>query len=130
MLTELEQKLIRLALDPAAAPGEIANCARMLIEQLRKRGATFDEILGAAEGARAASQSPEYWAPDYGLCVMPFGKHRGKEFKDIPPSYLRWLLGELRRDANRPASPAAAYTYTAPPKFPNLADEIEKFLNQ
>ena len=22
---------------------------------------------------------------------MPFGKHRGKSFKDIPSNYMRWL---------------------------------------
>lgn len=111
-LTELEQKLMRLALDPAAAPGEIENCARMLIEQWRKRGLTLDQILGPAVQSPAA----EYYAPDFGLCVMPFGKHKGKEFKDIPPSYLRWLKGELETSPNS--------------KFPRLLEEIISFLNQ
>jgi hypothetical protein len=112
-LTDLEQKLLRLALDPGAQPGEIANCARMLIEQWRKRGLSFDDILGAPPGAVKA---PEYWAPDYGLCVMPFGKHKGKEFKDVPPSYLRWLKAELAQNPNT--------------RFPSLIEEITNFLNQ
>jgi uncharacterized protein (DUF3820 family) len=112
-LTELEQKLMRLALDPAAAPGEIENCARKLFEQWRKRGLTIEQILGEPQ---AAAANPEYWAPDYGLCVMPFGKHKTKEFKDIPPSYLRWLKQELEQSPNQ--------------KFPNLLEEITNFLNQ
>lgn len=110
-LTELEQKLMRLALDPAAAPGEIENCARKLFE--RRRGLTVEQILGDPQPAAAG---PEYWAPDYGLCVMPFGKHKTKEFKDIPPSYLRWLKQELEQSPNQ--------------KFPGLLEEITKFLNQ
>lgn len=27
--------------------------------------------------------------------VMPFGKHKGKRFDDIPAGYLEWALGEL-----------------------------------
>ena len=38
MLTELEQKLLALALDHAAQPGEWATAAMKLIQSLRERG--------------------------------------------------------------------------------------------
>jgi hypothetical protein len=110
MLTEQQQKLMRLALDPAAQPGEIANAARMVVEQWRKEGLTLEQIFG-----ENGQRPPEYWAPDYGLCTMPFGKHKGKEFKDIPPSYLRWLSHDMRENGT---------------KFPSLLEEIENFLDQ
>ena len=119
MLTELEQKLIRLALDPAAAPGEIQNCAIKLVEFWRKRGLTVEQVFGAnGAGAQLVQQ---YWAPDYGLCVMNFGKHKGKEFKDIPPSYFHWLLAKLKTE---PADPRYRDSNA------RLISEIENFLNQ
>jgi hypothetical protein len=116
MLTELEQKLVRLALDPAAQPGEIQACAIKLVAVWRKRGLTADEIFGV--GSALAAQ---YWAPDYGLCTMTFGKHKGKQFKDIPPSYFRWLLVKLK---NEPCDPKYQDSNA------RLIEEIENFLAQ
>lgn len=114
-LAELEVKLLRLALDPGAHPGEVEGAALRLIMLWRRRGLTIEAFQ--ANGA-AAAPAVQYYAPDYGLCKMPFGKHKDKEFKDIPPSYLRWLLNERRTNPN-PLD-----------KHPNLNDEIEQFLNQ
>jgi len=114
MPSELEQKLLRLALDPGAQPGEIQAAAIKLVEYWRKKGMHLNDILGQPNGQ--AAQPPAYYAPDYGLCTMPFGKHKGAEFKDVPPSYLRWLLSQLKASPNQ--------------KFPKLAEEIENFLNQ
>lgn len=27
---------------------------------------------------------------------MPFGKHKGSSFMDVPPSYLEWMLREMK----------------------------------
>jgi hypothetical protein len=116
MIDELERKLIRLALDPAAQPGEIANCARMLIHHWRKRGVSAEEIFGTNGG-----QLPP-WAPDYGLCVMPFGKYKRKQFKDISPRYFKeWILPWLK---SKPADDKYAEANA------RLIDEIEHFLEQ
>lgn len=118
-LSELQRKLIRLALDPAAEPGEIRNCAIKLIALWRKEGMTAEEVFG--NDAQAIQQAQTYWAPDYGLCVLRFGKHKDKEFKDIPPSYFHWLLPELRKKG-----PGDQY-YAANQR---LINDIENFLNQ
>jgi len=44
MLNETEIKLLRLALDSGAQPGEIANAALLLIRKLRKRQASVDDF--------------------------------------------------------------------------------------
>jgi uncharacterized protein (DUF3820 family) len=87
--TERELKLIRLMLDSAAAQGEVANASRMLVEALRARAVSAQDIEESLNKAAV----PEYghWAPDYGLCTMPWGKHKGHQFKDIPPSYFRYV---------------------------------------
>ena len=28
--------------------------------------------------------------------TMPFGKHKGSSFMDVPPSYLEWMLREMK----------------------------------
>lgn len=30
--------------------------------------------------------------------VMPFGKHKGRLLKDVPPDYLLWLYDKMRID--------------------------------
>jgi hypothetical protein len=119
-LSELQQKLIRLALDRAAQPGEIANAAVKLIESWRAQGKTLEDLFG--DNALAVQEAAQqYWAPDYGLCKMRFGKHRDKEFKDIPPSYFRWLLPELKKKG--PDEPYYENNQ-------RLIEEIENFLKQ
>jgi hypothetical protein len=117
-LSALQQKLITLALDPAAQPGEISNAAVKLVESWRKEGKRLEDIFGDNQTAIAQYVN---WAPDYGLCVLNFGKHKGKEFKDIPPSYLRWLKEEKEKGL-------------AESKYPDadrrLIHEIECFLKQ
>lgn len=39
-------------------------------------------------------QLAEMSAEPMEIKYMPFGKHKGQTFDEIPPSYLRWLLGE------------------------------------
>lgn len=36
----------------------------------------------------------EYTDVDYEMFVMPFGKHQGKTFDELPPSYLLWLVDQ------------------------------------
>jgi hypothetical protein len=79
-------KLWRLLLDKSAAIGEVQTGAIKLIESLRKRGVEaqdFEQFF-APEPIR-----PQRLKPDFGLCMMPWGKHKGKIFADISPSDLR-----------------------------------------
>jgi hypothetical protein len=122
MVNELQAKLIRLALDPAAEPGEIRNAAIKLVESWRREGMSFESIFG--KNGNSIYNNDEIWAPDYGLCVLNFGKHKGKEFKDIPPSYFRWLLLKLKEDLVKDPDGKWADSNR------RLIDDIEAFLKQ
>ena len=116
-LTATELKLLRLAMDGAAAPGEIANGATKLVESLRKRGISAEQIETAFA---SKTVPPKYTRPDYGLVVCPFKKHRGEQARDIDPSYIRYMVGWIRSEHD----PGIAE------KFDQWADDMEQFLNQ
>ena len=87
MLNETEIKLLRLALDSGAQPGEIANAALLLIRKLRKRQASVDDFKQHYPEVTVYQS-----APTYGYVTMPFGKYKGLPLSDIPESYLVWVL--------------------------------------
>ena len=94
MLSEKEQKLLRLALDKAATSGESDNAAIALIRSMRTRGADPYEpaALRVAREIRKAEVKKTDWP---GSIVLEFGKHKGKALGQVPPDYLRWALGEF-----------------------------------
>lgn len=83
MFTDKERKLLRLALGIGAHDGEIDNAAVMLLRSLRSRGCTAEEIENVN---------------GYGAFVIQFGKHKGKEFREIPIDYLLWLLNAKKTE--------------------------------
>jgi uncharacterized protein (DUF3820 family) len=91
VLTELEQKLLTLALDPAAQPGEWASAATKLVKSLRDRKLNgYDPGLKQKMGV--GSKAPpvdeiEKWP---GSIIVDFGKHKGRKLAEIDPGYLRW----------------------------------------
>ena len=56
--------------------------------------------------------------PDYGLTVMPWGKHKNSLLMDIEPNYLRWARHWILQDEERAQ------------RFKDLAEAIERFLQQ
>ncbi len=107
----LVTKLLSLALNHAAAPGEIDNAGRMLIGHLRKAGAKPDDLLRG--GTRVVVQERIVYrdrpvekivyrdrpgsAPPPPEIVMPFGKHKGVPVAEIDPGYLQWVLDNCDR---------------------------------
>ena len=113
----LVQKLLSLALDSAAAPGEIENAGHMLIKHLRKGGAKADEFLRGG-GTRVVERERVVYrdrpvekivyrdrpvekivfrdrpdsAPPPPEISMPFGKHKGMPVHAVDPGYLHWVL--------------------------------------
>jgi hypothetical protein len=88
MLTDQEKKILALALDPAAASGEIQNCAVKLIAAWRKRKVVIEDF--EPNGQEPGIEPPGI---DYGAMICPFKAHKGKPLRDCPRSYLSWLLG-------------------------------------
>ena len=119
MLNDLEKKLLALALDPSVSPGEMTNASVKLIESFRRRDLSVDDFVAPLSNAQAAERKPrKTWKPAYGLCVFPWGKHKGEMFKDIAPGYLKYQLGWIKED------PARA------DRFAELATQIENFLTK
>jgi hypothetical protein len=106
--SDKKAKLLKLALDPAAQPGEISNSAAALIESLRRRHVDPHKVLN--------SQDKE---PDYGLCIFPYGQHKGKEFRLIHHTYPGYLSYQLNWIQSTPDVRA---------KFRELAISLERFL--
>jgi Putative quorum-sensing-regulated virulence factor len=118
-LSELERRLVRLALDSSAQGGEISTSATKLIKSLRSRGVDGSVLLNALEGGTdGAEVAVRMSRPDWGLTVMPWGKFKGQMFADIQPDYLRWAQQWILEDEKRAA------------RFKDLAYAIEQFLKQ
>jgi hypothetical protein len=118
-LTELERKLLRLALCSSAQGGEVTTSAYKLIESLRTRGVESSTIENALEGNQQGTEiAARMSKPDWGLTVMPWGKHKNELFMDIQPSYLRWARRWILEDEERAQ------------RFRDLAEAIDQFLNQ
>jgi hypothetical protein len=113
--TATEIRLLRLTLDKSAAVGEVQTGAIKLIESLRKRGVEAQDLeqLLALEPNR-----PQQLKPDYGLCTMPWGKHKGKIFADMSPSDLRSAVDWAR------SIPGGEV------KFRRFIQSVNGFLNQ
>lgn len=109
LLTELEEKLLRLALDPGAEPGEIRNSAIKLVQLWRKRKLSADDFFYIDENQ--GFQPPPI---DYSTFVFPFGKHRTKTLAEIPRSYLSYILRWM--------------TETDAKKFSDLIEAVGNFL--
>lgn len=119
LLTDKERKLLALALGEGAFPGEIDNSAVMLLRSWRARGVTPSAISEGNGAALAAPSEPAiYCRPDFGLCAMPWGKHKGELFKDISPGYLQWAFDWINSDMERSIKMSA------------LASDIQSFLAQ
>lgn len=122
-LSSLQAKLMRLALDSGAAPGEALNALSRLRANLQENGPSVHELVDALETAGFALPEevplpPAPVTPNYGLCVVPFGRNKGTLFMDASPYELRrireWCMG----------SPEKAG------KFASLIRDIEAFLSQ
>jgi hypothetical protein len=85
-----EEKLLRLALDAAAAPGEIENAGRAFIASLRARGVRPETLITGSEPEVKTQAAPPR---DLGSIPMPWGKYEGFMLKQIGDiAYLRWCL--------------------------------------
>lgn len=94
-LTEIEKKILVLAMDRAASDGEIGLAALKLIELLRKRYPSGYELIKDLEQIRVETRVRyiNETRPDpYSNFIIPFGKYRGRKIKDVPVDYLLWLL--------------------------------------
>jgi hypothetical protein len=90
VLTEVEEKLIRLACDHAATENEADVCGIKLIRSFRKRGLAAEQVVAAFTQSTWATRELMA-ARGY---VVDFGKYKGKTVGEVSPRYLMWALKE------------------------------------
>jgi hypothetical protein len=84
-LTEIEMKLLRLALDGGASEGDSEAAAVMFVRKLRARNVSADDLFTVVQTSEEKSGN------DGGMKVT-FGKYRGEFIKNVPINYLVWVL--------------------------------------
>jgi hypothetical protein len=94
MLDTKQEKLLVLAMDPAAAPGEANNAAAAFFRSLKARYSAY-EFLVALKTSRAPTKK---WTsasgPDYGLVTIPHGPYKGRQLRTIPVGDLVRMVRE------------------------------------
>lgn len=93
MFTDKELKLWRMALHPTTMDGEITNAAILLIQSLRERKITVEDLVKG----KPYSQPQTHW----GTVKMPFGKWKGEMLQDIDLDYIHWCIAWIDEDDGR-----------------------------
>jgi uncharacterized protein (DUF3820 family) len=91
-LTATERKLIILALDRAASAHEAEIAAAKFIKSLRTRGVSgyeFPDLLLADRRQNNLAR---------GATIITFGRYRGESISDVPESYLRWVITNVKTE--------------------------------
>jgi hypothetical protein len=91
-LSELEKKILILAMDHNAANGEFTNAAVKFVNLLRKRYKSGHEFIADLETL------PERQTDSvnrFGDFIMPIGKYKGTPLKNIPIKTLTWYLANI-----------------------------------
>jgi hypothetical protein len=86
--TDVEQKLIRLGVDPGATENEADACGMKLIRSLRRRGMRPEQIIRSFVASTWAAKE---LSAARGR-VVDFGRYEGHTVGEVPPGYLRWAL--------------------------------------
>jgi hypothetical protein len=101
--TSVEKKLIRLALDDAAAPGEVSNCAVKLFTLLRKRKVTAEQLIEPQSNVVIVAPL------ESGNLRLPFGKYAGIRISEVDPDYLHWFATNCQPRASKTCAAIARY---------------------
>jgi hypothetical protein len=94
-LTDRERKLLLLAFDPAAAPGETVNAVCALAKAWLAKyedGHALIKDLEAEPKIEIREKVVYRTESPFARTVLQFGKHRGKQLNQVDPGYLLWVL--------------------------------------
>lgn len=88
-----ERKLLLLAFDPAASPGETMNALRAVFRNWLLRYPDGHALVKDLESGGVLEKIVYREAePPYGNVILRFGKHYGKPLQEVPVDYLLWCL--------------------------------------
>lgn len=85
-LSQQSQKLLRLALNNAAAEGEWRTAAIKFISALRDNSVDADDLIHGCRPAKKPKNPPYF---------MPFGQYKGVSLAKIPTEYLVWIVAKI-----------------------------------
>jgi hypothetical protein len=101
ILSDKERKLILLAFDPAAQPGESVGAIRALAKQWIPKyedgHALIKELEGSQSQSRPNNGKTRTATNPYAEFRLGFGKHAGEPLKNIPADYLVWTLHNFKQ---------------------------------
>ena len=90
--TDAEKKCVLIAMDQAAAEGEIIAAAGRFVTLLRKRYADGYALLQDLEKLPERLDGWGRRRAVFGKVQMTFGKYKGRHLDEIPATYLLWVL--------------------------------------
>jgi len=93
ILDARQEKLLVLAMDPGASPGEAINAAAAFFRSLKPKYSSGHELLVAIKTAAARARTHTGTA-DYGLVTLPYGPFKGYQLKRVPIVYRLWVLND------------------------------------
>lgn len=91
MLDAKQEKLLVLAMDPGAQPGEAVNAAAAFFRSLKSKYSDGHALLDVLKGS-ATPNRPSICVANYGLVTLPIGKYKGRQLRTIPVDYLLWMV--------------------------------------
>jgi uncharacterized protein (DUF3820 family) len=99
------EKLLRLALDPAAPDGEAKAAALRILHLARTAGVTAEQVLAGVSAVPGDDDSDDVEScPWWEDVVLPFGKYKGETIGDVMrenPGYIRWCAENLNFTTSR-----------------------------
>ncbi len=94
-LTDRQRKLLILAFDPAATVGEAANALRVLFRDWIAKYPDGYKLVQDLESSTTRVKEKIIYRSPYGDVVLGFGKYKGKALRDVPVTYLLWVLNNF-----------------------------------
>jgi hypothetical protein len=97
-LSDRERKLLVLAFDPEAYPGESLNALRVLFRGWLMKYPDGHALVEDLESGRTRVKEKIVYrerSNPYGDVVLGFGKYKGEALRDVPADYLLWVLNNF-----------------------------------
>jgi hypothetical protein len=94
MLDAKQEKLLLLAMDPGAQPGEAINAAVAFFRSIKSRYNAYEFLVALNIATAPNRKRTSASGPDYGLVTIPHGPYKGRQLRTIPVDDLARMVRE------------------------------------